>query len=64
MDKKGSPWKGLVMEKKAGRAVLIIPALALETQAAVKGDPEPNQELTLTLGSVKIPEAEALFIIP
>jgi exoribonuclease-2 len=64
MDKKDSPWKGLVMEKKAGRAVLIIPALALETQAAVKGDPEPNQEITLTLGSVKIPEAEALFIIP
>jgi exoribonuclease-2 len=64
LDKKGSEWKGVVMEKKGGRAVLIIPALGLETQAAVKGEPEPNQELTLTLGGVRIPEAEPVFVIP
>jgi exoribonuclease-2 len=63
-DKKGSQWQGVVMEKKGGRATLSIPALGLETQAAVKGEPEPNEELTLTLGGVKIPEAEPLFIIP
>jgi exoribonuclease-2 len=64
LDKKGSEWKGVVMEKRGGRAVLIIPALGLETQAAVKGEPEPNQELTLTLGGVRIPEAEPVFVIP
>jgi exoribonuclease-2 len=64
LDKKGSEWKGVVMEKKGGRAVFIIPALGLETQAAVKEEPEPNQELTLSLGTVKIPEAEAVFVIP
>jgi hypothetical protein len=52
------------MDRKGGRAVLSIPALGLETQAAVKGEPEPNQELTLTLGMVKIPEAEPVFLIP
>jgi exoribonuclease-2 len=64
LDKKGSEWKGIVMEKKGGRAVLIIPALGLETQVAVQEEPEPNQELTLTLGAVKIPEAEPVFVIP
>jgi exoribonuclease-2 len=63
-DKKGSQWQGVVMEKKGGRVVCIIPALGLETQAAVKEEPELNQELTLSLGGVNIPEAEPLFVIP
>jgi exoribonuclease-2 len=66
-DKKETPWEGIIMEKKGNRFVVMIPALGLETQVAARGsasgDLGPNDPLTLTLSSVKIPEAEAVFII-
>jgi exoribonuclease-2 len=62
-DKKGSDWDGIVMEKKGSRVVVMIPALALETQSAAQGDLEPNEPVQLTLGPVKIPGAETSFSI-
>jgi exoribonuclease-2 len=61
--KTGSSWEGFVMEQKGPRTVFLIPALALETQVPVKGDLEPNQAVTLTLASVNIPGAEAVFTV-
>jgi exoribonuclease-2 len=61
LDKKDSPWEGIVMEKKGSQAVVMIPSLALETQLVPKGDTAPNNILTLSLSSVKIPESEAVF---
>jgi hypothetical protein len=40
----------------------MIPALGLETQVAAGSDAAPNGALTLALSSVKIPEAEAVFV--
>jgi exoribonuclease-2 len=51
------------MERKGNRFVVMIPALSLETQVAAKGDLAPNEPVTLTLSSVRIPEAEAVFVI-
>ncbi|GHT98170.1 exoribonuclease II [Spirochaetia bacterium] len=62
-DKIGSVWDGIALDRKGGRAVVMIPALGIETQAAVKNAPEPNEPLWLTLTSVKIPEAEGVFVI-
>jgi exoribonuclease-2 len=61
-DKKGTSWDGIVMEKKGPRVLVMIPALGLETQAAVKTGLEPNDPVKLTVSSVKIPEAEAAFV--
>jgi exoribonuclease-2 len=58
-----SRWEGVVLEKKGGRAVVMIPSLALETQVAAGTDTAPNDTLDLTLVSVKIPEAEAVFAL-
>jgi exoribonuclease-2 len=54
-------WEGVVLEKKGGRSVVIIPSLGLETQVA-GASAAPNDTLTLALASVKIPEAEAVFV--
>jgi hypothetical protein len=51
-----------MLEKRGGRGVVMIPALGLETQAAIKKDLEPNEQVKLTLSSVRIPDAEAVFI--
>ncbi|GHV79462.1 exoribonuclease II [Spirochaetia bacterium] len=62
--KKGPPdsqWEGIIMERKGSRFVVMIPALALETQVAARSDLSPNDPLTLTCVSVKIPEAEVVF---
>jgi exoribonuclease-2 len=62
LDKKDSRWEGVVLEKKGGRAVTMIPSLGLETQVAVGSDTAPNDTLDLALASVKIPESEAVFV--
>jgi exoribonuclease-2 len=62
MDKKGSRWEAVALEKRGGRAVAMIPALGLETQVAAGSDTAPNDALALTLSSVKIPESEAVFV--
>jgi exoribonuclease-2 len=61
-DKKGSPWKGVLMEMRGNRGVIMIPALGIETQVAIKKETAPNEEVSLTLSSVKIPEAEVGFV--
>lgn len=60
--KTGAQWEGLIMERKGNRFVVMIPALALETQVAARGDLAPNDPITLTLSAVKIPEAELVFV--
>jgi exoribonuclease-2 len=56
-------WEGVVMEKKGSRGVVLIPALGLETQAALREDAQPNDAVSLSLGSVKIHEALAVFMV-
>jgi exoribonuclease-2 len=59
--KKDSEWDGVVLEKKGNRAVVLIPALGLETQAAMGGDVEPNDPVRLKLAAVRVPEGEIQF---
>jgi exoribonuclease-2 len=61
LDKKDVVWDAVVMEKKGNRAVVMIPALGLETQVSLKNNAEPNDPVRLTLVSVKIPEGELIF---
>jgi exoribonuclease-2 len=58
---KDTPWEGVVLEKKGARAVVMIPALGLETQVSLKSGAEPNDMVKLTLVSAKIPEGEVVF---
>jgi exoribonuclease-2 len=62
LDKRDSRWEGVVLEKKGGRAVAMIPSLGLETQVAAGSNTAPNDALELALSSVKIPESEAVFV--
>ena len=59
--RKDAVWEAVVLEKKGNRAVVIIPALGLETQVSLKAEGEPNSVVRLALVSAKIPEAEAVF---
>jgi exoribonuclease-2 len=61
-DKKDSVWDATALEKKGNRWVLMIPALALETQVPLRLDLAPNDHVELTLKSVNIPRGEAFFI--
>jgi exoribonuclease-2 len=60
-DKRDSPWEGVILEKRGGRAQVLIPALGLETQVPLRGG-EFNEVIPLILKSVRIPEGEANFI--
>jgi exoribonuclease-2 len=62
-DKKDAEWEGIFMEKRGSRAVMLIPALGLETHVAMKEAIEPNETVTLILSSVKISAGEAIFIL-
>ncbi|MDR0759034.1 MAG: RNB domain-containing ribonuclease [Treponema sp.] len=59
--RKGSEWDGIVLEKKGARATVLIPALGLEIQAALKGDAEPNDPVRLAVTAVSIPKGEIVF---
>jgi exoribonuclease-2 len=61
-DKKDSRWDAVALEKKGNRWVLMIPALALETQVPLRHEPAPNEPVELTLKSVHIPRGEAVFV--
>ncbi|AEF81542.1 ribonuclease catalytic domain-containing protein [Leadbettera azotonutricia] len=63
LDKKGSEWEAIVLDKKGGKAVASIPALGLETQVGLKGDVGPNDSITLACGSARIPEGEVNFTV-
>jgi exoribonuclease-2 len=60
-DKIGSQWEAVVLDRKGPKTAVIIPALALETLVGLKDALEPNDPVTLTLLSVRIPLAEAVF---
>jgi exoribonuclease-2 len=60
--KKDSVWEAVALEKKGARWALVIPAIGLETQAAIRKDIAPNDKLNLILKSVNIPALEAVFI--
>lgn len=57
----GAKFSGILVERRGNRGTVLIPELALETQVNLKGDASPNDELELTVVSVKIPELEAGF---
>jgi exoribonuclease-2 len=59
---KDSQWDGVILEKKGAYAVLIIPALGLETQVSLKSETDLNGTVRLTLVSVKIPQSLAVFV--
>jgi exoribonuclease-2 len=58
----GTIWNGIALEKKGNRQAVIIPALALETQVAVRKEIAPNKPIKLVLKSVNIPKGEAVFV--
>jgi exoribonuclease-2 len=62
LDKKGSEWEGIVLERKGIRGTVIIPALGLETQLNLKGGESPNDKITLVAGAVNISRGEITFI--
>ncbi|MDR2741700.1 MAG: RNB domain-containing ribonuclease [Treponema sp.] len=59
--KKDSQWDGIVMETKGARSTVLIPALGLETQAALRKDAEPNEPVKLTVTAANIPKGECIF---
>jgi len=60
--KKDSAWDAAALEKKGNRWAVMIPSLALETQAVLQRDVSPNDSIKLILKSVNIPKGEAVFI--
>ncbi|MDR3147042.1 MAG: RNB domain-containing ribonuclease [Treponema sp.] len=60
-DKIGSPWEGVVLEKRGPKAQILIPALGLDTQVSLKHEAAPNETLSLRLMALRIPEGEAVF---
>jgi exoribonuclease-2 len=59
----GAIWDAVALEKKGNRQAVIIPALALETQVAVRKEIEPNKPVKLVLKAVNIPRGEAVFTV-
>ena len=59
-DKTGSLWDGVILEMRGPHAVVLVPALGIEVQTAVKhgAQAEPNAPCVLKLGAVRIPESE------
>jgi exoribonuclease-2 len=60
--KKDSVWDAVALEKKGNRWAVMIPFLALETQAVLQRDVSPNDSIKLILKSANIPRGEAVFI--
>ena len=60
-DKKDSVWDAIAIEKRMNRWVLLIPAIALETQVSLRKNLKPNDAVRLVLKSVNIPRLEAVF---
>jgi exoribonuclease-2 len=63
-DKKGQEWDAVLLEKRKPRSIVLIPALALETQAALSAAAdtcEPGDPLIVTLLKANVPENEAVW---
>ncbi|MCL2440798.1 MAG: ribonuclease catalytic domain-containing protein [Treponema sp.] len=61
-DKKDSVWDAVAIENKGNRWSVMIPLLAMETQAALNKNVTPNEEIKLILKSVNIAKGEAVFV--
>ncbi|MDR1231648.1 MAG: RNB domain-containing ribonuclease [Spirochaetaceae bacterium] len=62
--KKGQAWDAILLEKRKPRSIVLIPALAIETQAALSAaadDCEPGDTLKITLLKANVPENEAVW---
>ena len=59
---KDSVWDGVVLDRKGARGTVIIPALGIEIQVNLRSSEGPNDNIRLTLSSVKVPEGEFNFI--
>jgi len=59
--RKDSVWDAVALEKRGGRWLAAIPALALETQVSLRGDLAPNGHARLALKSASVPAGEAVF---
>ncbi|MDR2807408.1 MAG: RNB domain-containing ribonuclease [Spirochaetaceae bacterium] len=60
-DKKDSLWQGVILEQKNNGFVVFIPALGLETLVITRTKHALNDQIPITLQSVKIPELEFNF---
>ncbi|MDR2662009.1 MAG: RNB domain-containing ribonuclease [Treponema sp.] len=56
----GPVWDAVVIDKRGNGSGIIIPELALETQIGFAGS--PNDTIRVRLKSVRIPEAEVIFV--
>ncbi|MDR1389693.1 MAG: RNB domain-containing ribonuclease [Treponema sp.] len=61
-DEKKTKWEAVVCEKGKNFTTMLIPDLAFETKTGVCAA-EPGDTVTLSLGHVKIPEGEAVFLV-
>jgi exoribonuclease-2 len=63
--KEGMTQEGIIMDKRGPHAVVLIPALGMETQTALPrgAEPDPNDAVTLKLSSVRIPECETRWVL-
>jgi hypothetical protein len=52
----------MLARKGERRGVVLIPALAMETQLALPGSFKPNDPVGLVLKSVNVPRGEAVFV--
>jgi exoribonuclease-2 len=59
--KKDSLWDGVVLDRKGSRGTVIIPALGIETQLNLRGNENPNDKISLSFSSARIPEGEVFF---
>ncbi|MDR2468383.1 MAG: RNB domain-containing ribonuclease [Spirochaetaceae bacterium] len=61
----GDVWDGIVLDVRGPHAVVLIPALGIETQTALKRGSTlmPNDHCTLKLSSVKISAAETRWVM-
>ncbi|MBM3277554.1 MAG: RNB domain-containing ribonuclease [Candidatus Handelsmanbacteria bacterium] len=61
MERIGSWWEGILVDRRDRRSILIIPALALELSAHLPADPPLNSSVSLELRGVDLPRLEAHF---
>ncbi|MDR3302137.1 MAG: RNB domain-containing ribonuclease [Spirochaetaceae bacterium] len=63
--KEGMVQEGIILDIRGPHAVVLIPALGMETQTALPrgAEPEPNDTVTLKLSSVRIPECETRWVM-
>lgn len=61
MSRREERWDAVVVERKGNRGTVLIPALGLETNLALKEDPGLNDIVQVVLRTVKLPTLEYSF---